>query len=90
LSPVSASPGERHALGLDGARRGDVLEELLGLLRSWWPGEAVEHRSEPRTFDHLAAVARPVQDPLEDWLGGAGLTRWTASEGRPMGGWALS
>ncbi len=64
--------GERQALGLHGARRGDVLEEVLGLVRSWWAGEAVDHRSERWTFDHLAAPARPVQDPLEVWLGGRG------------------
>jgi probable F420-dependent oxidoreductase len=65
-------PGERQALGLDGARRGEVLEEMLGLLRSWWAGETVDHRSERWTFDELGAVARPVQDPLEVWLGGRG------------------
>jgi probable F420-dependent oxidoreductase len=65
-------PGERQALGLNGARRGDVLEEVLGLVRSWWAGETVDHRSERWTFDHLAPAARPVQDPLEVWLGGRG------------------
>lgn len=65
-------PGERQVLGLDGARRGDVLEEVLGLLRSWWAGESVDHRSERWTFDHVAPAARPVQDPLEVWLGGRG------------------
>jgi probable F420-dependent oxidoreductase len=65
-------PGERQALGLDGARRGDVLEEVLGLVRSWWAGETVDHRSERWTFDRLAPAARPVQDPLEVWLGGRG------------------
>jgi probable F420-dependent oxidoreductase len=65
-------PGERQALGLDGARRGEVLEEVLGLVRSWWAGETVDHRSERWTFDHLAPVTRPVQDPLEVWLGGRG------------------
>jgi probable F420-dependent oxidoreductase len=64
--------GERQALGLNGARRGEVLEEVLGLLRSWWSGEAVDHRSERWTFDRLAPAARPVQDPLEVWLGGRG------------------
>jgi len=63
-------PGERQALGLDGARRGDVLEEVLGLVRTWWAGETVDHRSERWTFDRLAPAARPVQDPLEVWLGG--------------------
>ena len=65
-------PGERQALGLDGARRGDVLEEVLALLRSWWAGDAVDHRSERWEFERLAPVARPVQDPLEVWLGGRG------------------
>jgi probable F420-dependent oxidoreductase len=65
-------PGERQALGLDGARRGDVLEEMLGLLRSWWGGEPVDHRSERWTFDQLAPASRPIQDPLEVWLGGRG------------------
>jgi probable F420-dependent oxidoreductase len=64
--------GEGQALGLDGARRGDVLEEVLGLLRSWWAGETVDHRSDRWTFDQLAPAARPVQDPLEVWLGGRG------------------
>jgi probable F420-dependent oxidoreductase len=65
-------PGERQALGLDGARRGDVLEEVLGLMRSWWAGETVDHRSERWIFDQLPSPTRPVQDPLEVWLGGRG------------------
>jgi probable F420-dependent oxidoreductase len=79
-------PGERQALGLDGARRGDVLEEVLGLLRSWWAGEAVDHRSERWTFEHLASAARPVQDPLEVWLGGRG-PRALDRVGRIADGW---
>src|ERR1700761_515461 len=38
-------PGEREALGLDGASRGAVLEETLGLVRAWWAGETVTHHS---------------------------------------------
>jgi probable F420-dependent oxidoreductase len=79
-------PGERQALGLDGARRGDVLEEVLGLLRSWWAGETVDHRSERWTFDQLAPAARPVQDPLEVWLGGRG-PRALERVGRIADGW---
>jgi probable F420-dependent oxidoreductase len=66
------TPGEREALGLGAAGRGEVLEEVLGLLRAWWAGETVEHTSERWSFAGLAAVARPVQDPLEVWLGGRG------------------
>jgi probable F420-dependent oxidoreductase len=65
-------PGEREALGLGSATRGDVLEEVLGLLRSWWAGQSVDHHSERWSFTGLAPAARPVQDPLEVWLGGRG------------------
>lgn len=64
--------GEREALGLGDADRGEVLEEVLGLLRAWWAGDTVEHASERWSFTGLAAAARPVQDPLEVWLGGRG------------------
>jgi probable F420-dependent oxidoreductase len=65
-------PGEREVLGVDGAARGAVLEEVLGLLRRWWAGEQVEHRSARWSFPAVTAVARPVQEPLEVWLGGRG------------------
>lgn len=64
--------GEREALGLDGAGRGDVLEEVLGLARAWWAGETVTHRSPRWSFTELPSPGRPVQDPLEVWLGGRG------------------
>jgi probable F420-dependent oxidoreductase len=70
--PGIDQPGEREALGLEGASRGAVLEEVLGLLRSWWAGTVVEHHSARWSFTGLAPVARPVQDPLEVWLGGRG------------------
>jgi probable F420-dependent oxidoreductase len=79
-------PGESQALGLDGARRGDVLEEVLGLVRSWWAGETVDHRSDRWTFEQLAPAARPVQNPLEVWLGGRG-PRALDRVGRIADGW---
>jgi alkanesulfonate monooxygenase SsuD/methylene tetrahydromethanopterin reductase-like flavin-dependent oxidoreductase (luciferase family) len=48
------------------------LEEVLGLVRRWWAGEAVEHHSERWTFTAVPPAALPVQDPLEVWLGGRG------------------
>lgn len=65
-------PGEREVLGLDSAGRGEVLEEVLGLLRAWWAGETAGHRSPRWSFAGLAPAARPVQEPLEVWLGGRG------------------
>jgi probable F420-dependent oxidoreductase len=70
--PGLDQPGEREALGLGGANRGAVLEEVLGLVRSWWAGAEVEHHSTRWSFTALAPAARPVQDPLEVWLGGRG------------------
>ena len=40
--------------------------------RSWWAGAEVDHHSARWSFTALAAAARPVQDPLEVWLGGRG------------------
>ncbi len=65
-------PGEGEALGLGTAKRGAVLEEVLGLMRSWWTGESVDHHSDRWSFTGLALSVRPVQDPLEVWLGGRG------------------
>jgi probable F420-dependent oxidoreductase len=64
--------GEREVLGLNGATRGAVLEEVLELVRAWWAGDAVSHRSERWEFTELLPAATPVQDPLEVWLGGRG------------------
>jgi probable F420-dependent oxidoreductase len=70
--PGLDQPGEREALGLEGANRGAVLEEVLDLVRAWWAGEEVAHHSARWSFTGLSAAARPVQDPLEVWLGGRG------------------
>ena len=54
------------------ADRGDVPEETLALLRSWWAGDTVAHRSSRWRFAAVQPQTRPVQDPLEVWLGGRG------------------
>lgn len=79
-------PGEGEALGLNGAARGAVLEEVLGLVRAWWAGETVTHRSARWTFTELASPGRPIQEPLEVWLGGRG-PRALDRVGRVADGW---
>jgi probable F420-dependent oxidoreductase len=81
-----SEPGEREVLGLDGAGRGAILEEVLGLARRWWGGETVEHRSDRWTFTGIPPAALPVQDPLEVWLGGRG-PRALHRVGRVADGW---
>lgn len=43
--------------------RGADVEAAMGALRAWWSGEAV---------DGVTLPSRPVQEPLELWLGGVG------------------
>jgi probable F420-dependent oxidoreductase len=86
LVPGLDHPGEREVLGVDGATRSAVLEETLGLLRRWWAGEAVEHHSTRWSFPAVPAVARPIQEPLEVWLGGRG-PKALERVGRIADGW---
>jgi probable F420-dependent oxidoreductase len=74
---ISLVPGlkgsvERAAVGSMGAKRGDIIDEVLPLLRRWWSGEAVSHSSERFDFRDVSVAPGPVQDPLEIWLGGSG------------------
>jgi probable F420-dependent oxidoreductase len=79
-------PGEREALSLEGARRGEVLEEVLELVRAWWSGKSVSHHSERWAFTELPSPGRPIQDPLEVWLGGRG-PKASDRVGRIADGW---
>jgi probable F420-dependent oxidoreductase len=84
--PGIDEPGEREALGLSGVGRGAALEEVVGLVRSWWAGEAVEHHSSRWSFTALAAPVCPLQAPLEAWLGGRG-PKALERVGRIADGW---
>jgi probable F420-dependent oxidoreductase len=84
--PGLAHHDELEVLGVRGAGRGAVLEEVLGLLRRWWAGEEVEHRSARWTYHAVAPVTRPVQQPLEVWLGGRG-PKALERVGRIADGW---
>ncbi len=57
LVPGLDLPGERDALGTAGRHRGRLMEEVMVALRRLWAGDL---------------PVRPVQDPLELWLGGSG------------------
>jgi probable F420-dependent oxidoreductase len=70
LVPGIDQPGEREALGI--TNRGAQMDEVIPLLRAWWAGEAVTHHSERFDFTDVVVPSRPVQEPLEIWLGGIG------------------
>jgi probable F420-dependent oxidoreductase len=79
-------PGEREVLGLSGVTRGEALEEVLALVRSWWAGETVEYHSQRWSYSGVQSVVRPLQDPLEVWLGGHG-PKALDRVGRVADGW---
>lgn len=75
--PGLAHGAERDAIGLPVNERGAAIERTIPRLRRWWAGEEV---------DGMTVSPRPVQDPLELWLGGlveASLVRC----GRIADGW---
>jgi probable F420-dependent oxidoreductase len=75
--PGLAHGPERDAVGVPVAGRAATIEATIPRLRRWWSGEAV---------DGLVVSPRPIQQPLEVWLGGlapASLARC----GRIADGW---
>jgi probable F420-dependent oxidoreductase len=77
LVPGLDLPGEREVLGTAGRHRGAMMDRVIPQLRSWWDGE------DP---DGVALPVRPVQEPLELWLGGSG-PQAVDRAGRLADGW---
>jgi probable F420-dependent oxidoreductase len=59
--PGLAYGAERDAIGVPVKDRGGAIEAAIPRLRRWWAGEQVAG---------ITVTPRPVQDPLEPWLGG--------------------
>lgn len=71
IVPGLDQPGERSALGIGSAHRGRLLDELLPRLRTLLAGGSLD--SEAAGGEPIPPIAvRPVQEPLEIWLGGSG------------------
>ena len=89
LVPGLTYSPEREAIGVDPRRRGAVIDEALPLLRRLWAGETVSHDGAAGSLRDVRLSPRPVQQPLEVWLGGtvpAALERC----GRLSDGWLPS
>jgi probable F420-dependent oxidoreductase len=72
---ISFVPGlghatERLALGYPTENRGRVVDEMIDLMRQWWSGQAVTTNWQGLEFQNVKLELRPVQEPLEVWLGG--------------------
>jgi probable F420-dependent oxidoreductase len=80
---------EDQALGVPVTERGAWIEEVLPLVRRLWSENAVSHKGPRLCYQGLTLLPRPVQDPLEVWLGGTARSALRRA-GRLSDGWLPS
>jgi len=80
---------EDQALGVPVKERGAWLDEMLPLVRQLWTGTPVDHKGPLFCYERLILQPRPVQDPLEIWLGGTARSALRRA-GRLSDGWLPS
>lgn len=64
------APAEHQAFGVDRKDRAAWFDEALGLMRRLWSEERVTHHGERFRVDDVALRPKPVQQPIDVWLGG--------------------
>ncbi|MBX3284108.1 MAG: TIGR03619 family F420-dependent LLM class oxidoreductase [Actinobacteria bacterium] len=64
------TPVEHGAFGVDRKERAPWFDEAIGLMRRLWTEDQVTHHGERFHVDDLTLRPRPVQQPIEVWLGG--------------------
>jgi probable F420-dependent oxidoreductase len=82
-------PVEHQAFGVAPRERGPWLDEALPLLRRLWTEDRVDHAGPRFTYEGLAVRPRPIQQPLDLWLGGRGAAT-LRRVGRLADGWLPS
>lgn len=65
-----ADPVEQQAFGVERGDRAAMFDEAIGLVRRLWTEDDVAHEGRFFRYDGVTVLPRPVQDPLEIWLGG--------------------
>jgi probable F420-dependent oxidoreductase len=80
---------EDQALGVPVKERGAWLDEVLPLTRRLWSEEAVVHHGSLFGYDGITLQPRPLQNPLEVWLGGNARSALRRA-GRLSDGWLPS
>jgi probable F420-dependent oxidoreductase len=63
-------PAELAAMGVDPADRGALVDEVLPLLRRLWSEDDVDHTGPAYRFASVTVEPKPLQQPLDVWLGG--------------------
>ncbi len=89
LVPGLTDPTEQQAMGVALRERGTWIDEVLPLLRRFWTEDAVSHHGGLFSYEGLTVRPRPVQQPLDLWLGGTAPSALRRA-GRISDGWLPS
>jgi len=63
-------PAEHRAFGVDRTQRAAWFDEAIGLLRRLWSEDDVQHEGPHFRVDGVTLRPKPVQQPIDVWLGG--------------------
>ncbi len=84
-----ADAGEHQAFGVSRRERAPWLEEAMPLIRRLWAEETVDHHGPRFSIRGARVLPKPVQQPLEVWLGGQAPSELRRT-GRLGDGWLAS
>jgi probable F420-dependent oxidoreductase len=84
--PGINQPEELEALDVAAADRGPMMDEAMPLLRRLWSEEDVHHDGTYHRYEGVSVHPRPLQDPLEMWVGGTAPSALRRT-GRLSDGW---
>ena len=82
-------PAEHRAFGVDRAERAGLFDEAVTLMRRLWTEDDVHHDGEHFHVDGVTLLPRPIQAPIDVWLGGTAPSELRRT-GRLGDGWLPS
>lgn len=65
-----ADAGEHQAFGVDPKDRGRWFNEAVPLMKRLWTEDRVTHHGKRFNIENVTVRPKPVQEPVEVWLGG--------------------
>jgi probable F420-dependent oxidoreductase len=66
----AVDPHEQQAFGVERGDRAKIFNEALPLLRRLWTEDSVDHDGTWFHYEGITVRPKPVQQPIEVWLGG--------------------
>lgn len=84
-----ANPHEQQAFAVDRKDRAKIFDEALTVMRSCWNDETTTFHGERFDYTELRVLPKPLQKPLEVWLGGIAPSE-LKRVGRMADGWLPS